>query len=150
MQRLVEEAVIEWLIANQQLLSATCRAGIPLLVGTNLEEYKFYRRMDGAAETLTDETLLARLADPRIAAEAGDGATVDPAEAVALYRRERASRGESAVAPELWFAIMTDRRFRVPSMRLAELHAAHRSALTPTCSHGSRQVGMASAAPATK
>jgi para-nitrobenzyl esterase len=43
-------------------------AGIPLLVGTNLEEYKFYRRMDGAVETLTDETLLARLADPRTTA----------------------------------------------------------------------------------
>jgi para-nitrobenzyl esterase len=39
-------------------------AGIPLLVGTNLEEYKFFRRMDGAVESLTDETLLARLADP--------------------------------------------------------------------------------------
>jgi para-nitrobenzyl esterase len=39
--------------------------------------------------------------------------------------RERASRGESTVSPELWFAIMTDRRFRVPSMRVAELHAAH-------------------------
>jgi para-nitrobenzyl esterase len=103
-------------------------AGIPLLVGTNLEEYKFFRRMDGAVEHLTDETLLARLADPRTTLEAGDNAAVDPAEAVALYRRERASRGESTAAPELWFAIMTDRRFRAPSMRLAELHAAHTSA----------------------
>jgi carboxylesterase type B len=52
-------------------------------------------------------------------------ASLDPAEAVALYRRERAARGESTVAAELWFAIMTDRHFRVPSMRLAELHAVH-------------------------
>jgi para-nitrobenzyl esterase len=100
-------------------------AGIPLLVGTNLEEYKFFRRMDRAVESLTDESLLARLADPRTTAEARDHASVDPAEAVALYRRERASRGESTVAPDLWFAIMTDRHFRVPSMRIAELHAAH-------------------------
>ena len=35
------------------------------------------------------------------------------------------ARGESTVAPELWFAIMTDRRYRVPCMRLAELHATH-------------------------
>jgi carboxylesterase type B len=103
-------------------------AGIPLLVGTNLEEYKFYRRMDRAVESLTDEALLARLVEPRTTAEARDNATVDPAEALALYRRERASHGESTAAPELWFAIMTDRRFRVPSMRLAELHAAHTSA----------------------
>jgi para-nitrobenzyl esterase len=100
-------------------------AGIPLLVGTNLEEYKFFRRMDTAVESLTDESLLARLADPRTTAEARDKANVDPAEAVALYRRERASRGESTSATELWFAIMTDRHFRVPSMRIAELHAAH-------------------------
>jgi para-nitrobenzyl esterase len=102
-------------------------AGIPVLVGTNLEEYKFYRRMDSAAETLTNETLLARLADRRTTAEARDNSSIDPAEAVALYRRERASRSESTVARDLWFAIMTDRRFRVPSMRLAELHAAHTS-----------------------
>ncbi|MBV9324967.1 MAG: carboxylesterase family protein [Chloroflexi bacterium] len=75
-------------------------------------------------DSLTDDTLLARLADPRTTAEARDNATFDPAEAVALYRRERASRGQSTTPPELWFAIMTDRHFRVPSMRLAELHAA--------------------------
>jgi para-nitrobenzyl esterase len=102
-------------------------AGIPLLIGTNLEEYKFFRRMDGPVESLTDETLLARLEDPRTTAEARDRSSVDPAEAVALYRSERASRGESTLAPELWFAIMTDRHFRVPSMRIAEFHAA----LTP-------------------
>jgi para-nitrobenzyl esterase len=49
----------------------------------------------------------------------------DPAETVALYRRERAARGESTAAPDIWVAIMSDRRFRVPSMRLAELHGAH-------------------------
>jgi para-nitrobenzyl esterase len=100
-------------------------AGISLLVGTNLEEYKFFRKMDSAVESLTDETLLARLADPRTTAEARDHLTVDPADAVALYRRERASRGENTAAPELWFAIMTDRHFRVPGMRIAELHATH-------------------------
>jgi para-nitrobenzyl esterase len=62
-------------------------AGIPLLVGTNLEEYKFFRQMDSAVEYLTDETLLARLADPRTTALAGDNATVDPAAAVASTAR---------------------------------------------------------------
>jgi len=112
----------------EAVIAGGSAAGIPLLVGTNLEEYKFYRRMDSAVEHLTDETLLARLADPRTTMEARDNATVNPAEAVALYRRERSSRSEGTAAPELWFAIMTDRRFRVPSMRLAELHAAHTSA----------------------
>jgi hypothetical protein len=67
--------------------------------------------MDSAVETLTDETLRARLANSRTTAGARDPATVDPAEAIALYRRERASCGESTVARELWFAIMTDRHF---------------------------------------
>jgi para-nitrobenzyl esterase len=85
----------------------------------------FFRRMDSAVETLTDEVLIARLADPRTTAQAWDGARFEPGEAVALYRRERATRGEGTRAQDLWFALMTDRRFRVPSMRLAELHAAH-------------------------
>jgi len=96
-------------------------------VGTNLEEYKFFRRLDPQVEHLTDEGLLARLADSRINVQAGDNAQFDPAEAVAAYRQARAARDESTVAQELWFAIMSDRRFRVPVMRLAELHAA----LTP-------------------
>jgi para-nitrobenzyl esterase len=109
----------------EAVIAGGSAAGIPLLVGTNLEEYRFFRRMDRAVESLTDETLLARLADPRTTAEARDHASVDPAEAVALYRRERASRGEPTDAPELWFAMMTDRHFRVPNMRLAKLHADH-------------------------
>src|SRR5262249_22064530 len=107
------------------VIASGCAAGIPLLVGTNLEEYKFFRRMDGAVETLTDESLLARLGDPRTTAEARDHATLDPAAAVPFYRIERAARGQSTVAAELCSAIMTDRHFRVPSMHLAERHAAH-------------------------
>jgi para-nitrobenzyl esterase len=60
-------------------------------------------------------------------AQAGDDARFDPAEAVALHRSERAARGESTAATDLWLAMMTERRFRVPTMRLAELHAAHTS-----------------------
>jgi para-nitrobenzyl esterase len=100
-------------------------AGIPLLVGTNLEEHKFFRRLDPEVAHLTDDGLLARLADPRMNAQAGDGAQFDPAEAVAVYHHARGARGESLAAPELWFAIISDRRYRVPAMRLAELQAAH-------------------------
>lgn len=106
-------------------VAAGSAAGIPLLVGTNLEERKFHRRLDPAVERLTDDGLLARLADPRMNAQAGDDARFDPAEAVALYRRARAARGESTAASELWFAIIGDRRYRVPAMWLAELHAAY-------------------------
>src|SRR5215212_1971560 len=100
-------------------------AGIPLLIGTTLDEYTFFRRMDPDVEHLTEDGLLTRLADPGFNAQAGDGARFDPAEAVALHRRERAARGEGTTPTDLWLAMMTERRFRVPAMRLAELHAVH-------------------------
>ena len=58
-------------------------------------------------------------------AQAADNAQFEPSEAVATYREAHAARGESTAAPDLWFAIMRDRRFAVPAARLAELHAAH-------------------------
>ena len=106
-------------------IAAGSAAGIPLLIGTNLEEAKFHRRLDPEADGLDDARLLARLRDPRRNAQAADGARFDAAEAVATYHRARAARGEGTSAPELWFAILSDRGYRVPAMRLAELHAAH-------------------------
>jgi para-nitrobenzyl esterase len=102
-------------------IAAGSAAGVPLLVGTNLEERKFHRRLDPEVDRLTDDRLLALLADARTKAEA----PFDPAAAVAVYRQARAARGERTTAQELWFAISSDRRYRVPVMRLAELHAAH-------------------------
>jgi carboxylesterase type B len=110
-------------------IAAGSAAGIPLLVGTNLEEQKFHRRLDPEVDHLTDEGLLARLADARWNAQAADHAQFDPAEAMAAYRHVRAARGESTTAQELWFAMFSDRRYRGTAMRLAELHrrthAAH-------------------------
>jgi len=106
-------------------IAAGSAAGIPLLVGTNLDEQKMFRRLEPEVDRLTDEGLRERLTDPRTNAQAGDDGQFDPSDATAVYRHARAARGEDTRAPELWFAIMSDRRFRVPLMRLAELHAAH-------------------------
>jgi para-nitrobenzyl esterase len=106
-------------------IAAGSAAGIPLLIGTNLEEWRFFIRLDPEAERLTDDGLLTRLADPRANAQAADNAQFDPAEAVTMHRQARAARGESTTAWDLWVAIMSDRRFRVPSMRLAERHSTH-------------------------
>jgi para-nitrobenzyl esterase len=106
-------------------IAAGSAQGIPLLIGTNLEERKFFRRADPEAEQLTEEGLLTLLANPRTSAKAGDQVDFDPEEAVAVYRTARAARGESTTPEELWFAMLGDRRYRVPALRQAELHAAH-------------------------
>ena len=112
-------------IDPEAAIAAGSAAGIPLLVGTNLEEWRFFIRLDPEAERLTDDGLLTRLADPRTNAQAADNAQFDPAEAVTMHRQARAARGESTTAWDLWVAIMSNRRFRVPSMRLAERHSMH-------------------------
>jgi len=106
-------------------IAAGSAAGIPLLAGTTLEEWKFFRRLDPELDSLTDDGLLARLADSGTEVHAGDSVQFDPAEAITTYRQSRAARGEGTSAPDLWQAIMGDRRFRVPVSRLAELQAAH-------------------------
>lgn len=106
-------------------IAAGSAAGVPLLVGTNLEEERFFRRLDPEAAALTDDALLARLTDPRANAQVGDDVQFEAGAAVAVYREARAAWGESGAAPDLWVAMRSDRRFRVPAMRLAELHAAH-------------------------
>ena len=42
-----------------------------------------------------------------------------------MYREARARRGVSLSPSELWYAIDSDRAFRFPAMRLAEVQAAH-------------------------
>ncbi len=106
-------------------IAAGSAAGIPLLIGTNAEEWKFFRRLEPEGEGLTDEGLLARLTEPPPNARIVDEAPFDPAEVVAVYRWARAGRGEGSTAHDLWIAIMSDRRFRMPAMRLAARHAAH-------------------------
>jgi para-nitrobenzyl esterase len=106
-------------------IAAGSAQGIPMLIGTNLEERKFFRRIDPEAEHLTEEGLLSLLANRRTSAKAGDQAAFDPAEAVAVYQAARSARGELTTPEELWFAMLSDRRYRVPALRQAELHADH-------------------------
>jgi para-nitrobenzyl esterase len=106
-------------------IAAGSAAGIPLLVGTNLEDRKFQRRLDPTVDGLTDDALLARLGDGRRNTDGVEDARFDPVDAVETYRTARVARGESTTAEEVWFAMYSDRVSRVPSMRLAELYARH-------------------------
>jgi para-nitrobenzyl esterase len=99
---------------------------VSLLIGTNLEEQKLYAPTDPKAQLLDEEGLLRRCR--RTLPEPGPDGRLRGEQAVAHYRAAREGRYD--VSPrELWFAIETDRWFRVPATRLAELQTAHQPAV---------------------
>ncbi|HTO07034.1 MAG TPA: carboxylesterase/lipase family protein [Myxococcota bacterium] len=91
-------------------------AGVPLLVGTTLEEWKLFLPADPTNFGLSDAQL-ARRCDRRLGA-AGRGV-------VETYQKARSERGQPATPQELWGAIETDRIFRMPALKLAESQARH-------------------------
>ncbi len=98
---------------------------VSLLIGTNLEEQKLYSPTDPKAQLLDAEGLLRRCR--RTLPEPGADGLARGEHAVRHYRAAREGRHD--VSPrELWYAIETDRWFRVPATRLAERHAAHQPA----------------------
>jgi carboxylesterase type B len=105
-----------------EALAAGEAARIPLLVGTNLDEWKFYGLGDPKARALDEAGLLRRFSRGLPGADAAGRPWAE--QVLGAYRAARAGRA-SLDPPELWFAVQTDRWFRHPAMRLAELHAAH-------------------------
>jgi para-nitrobenzyl esterase len=91
-------------------------AGVSLLIGTTRDEYRLFAFVDPDAVQLDEAGLTGRLA-PRLAG-------ADAAGIVGRYREAR--RGLLPVdPPALYFAIETDRLFRIPAIRLAEAHSQH-------------------------
>jgi para-nitrobenzyl esterase len=90
-------------------------ADVALLAGTTRDEWKLFGMMDPGIARLDDAGLLKRLSGQ-----------IPEAEAPALVEAYRAGRRDRAAkASELYFAIETDRVFRLPAIRLAEAQAAH-------------------------
>jgi para-nitrobenzyl esterase len=96
---------------------------VPMLVGTNLDELKLFRFMDREMRRLDEAGLIARC--ERVIPGREEGGVSRGRRAVDVYRRARAARGEPIEPSDLWFAIESDRVFRCPAMRLAELQRAH-------------------------
>jgi para-nitrobenzyl esterase len=90
---------------------------VAVLTGTTRDEMKLFGVMDQQARHLDESTLATRV-DRNVP---GHARTL-----VDGYRAARAARGQSVTPTETWFALETDRVFRVPAMRLAALQAAHR------------------------
>ena len=83
----------------------------PLVLGTNVDEWKLMGLRDPHRLDLDEAGLRKRIGD-------------DADEVIPVYRDARAARGEPVTPSDLWFAIQTDRFFRVPALTFADEHAA--------------------------
>jgi len=90
-------------------IAAGSSAGVPLLIGTNLEEWKLFALMTTSSES--DEALAGRIAL----------LTDDPEGALEAYRSEY----PEADLATLECAVLTDVVFRIPAVQLADAQAAH-------------------------
>jgi carboxylesterase type B len=98
-------------------VAAGAAADIPVLIGTNLEEWRLFAMLDQATDL--DEARLER----RIAKIFPDDAD-RTAEIISCYRERL---GAAAKPLDVWVAAASDQVFRIPAIRLAERQAEHRS-----------------------
>jgi para-nitrobenzyl esterase len=107
-------------------IAAGNAAGVRVIAGTNLDEYKLWGLTDKRASELDEERLLrrCRVLIPGEHPQHGPHAE----RVVEGYRRAREGRA-STEPRELWFAIESDRLFRIPALRLLEAQAPHAPAV---------------------
>jgi para-nitrobenzyl esterase len=101
----------------RDVVRAGAAAPVPVLIGTNLEEWKFYGLGDPEGNELDEAGLLRRC--ERIL-PGGDRARA----AIEGIRAARRERGESVAPRDLWFAVETERWFRDAADELAAHHPA--------------------------
>ncbi|MGI8492843.1 MAG: carboxylesterase/lipase family protein [Acidimicrobiales bacterium] len=98
-------------------------AGVPLLIGTNRDEYKMFIVADPKGRD-PDEAILRRRIERAFAAS---GEQLRPDDAIAAYRSIRESAGEATDPRDLWSAIESDRLFRIGSIKAAEAQSNHQT-----------------------
>ena len=87
---------------------------IPVLAGTNLDEWKLFALLDSRLPEMDDAALLRRC--QRLMPGA------DVAALVEAYREARARRGWPVRPADIFVAIQSDRIFRIPAIKLIEAH----------------------------
>jgi para-nitrobenzyl esterase len=87
---------------------------VPVLIGTNLDEWKFFAILDRNLPNLNEVGLLRRC---QRLIPGGDVTGL-----VEAYRQARSQRNLPVTPAELFIAIQSDRVFRMPAIRLAEAH----------------------------
>jgi para-nitrobenzyl esterase len=123
--RLVFQPVVDAALLPRPPLESIAEgeaASVRLLVGTNLDEWRYYGLADPRSHRLDEAGLLRRL-------ERGLDREGRPLARRVLETYRAARQGRASLAPpDLWFAIQSDRWFRHPAMRMAERHAVHQPA----------------------
>jgi para-nitrobenzyl esterase len=111
------QPVVDGTVIPRELIEMVAQgsaAGVAVMVGSNLEEWKLFSAIDPSAQKLDKAGLTKRMSKRLTGDFAGS--------VIASYERARASAGASVTPPELYSAIETDRVFRMPGVRLAEIH----------------------------
>ncbi|HEX9057705.1 MAG TPA: carboxylesterase/lipase family protein [Ktedonobacterales bacterium] len=103
-------------------IAAGAGANIDLLVGTNTDESRLFRIVDGTIDRVTDEALTGAVTDYGFLALAAYGVPV--ASTLSAYR----AAYPNASPGDLLAAIQSDWGWRIPALRLAEAHAPSRAA----------------------
>ncbi|MBW2393696.1 MAG: carboxylesterase/lipase family protein [Deltaproteobacteria bacterium] len=98
-------------------IQAGAARGVDLMIGTNLDEWKLFGFLDAGLATLDDAGLLDRCVN-----QLGDEAA---AKRVVDAYRDASAGAEAQTPKDLYFAIETDRVFRMPAIRLAEAQQRH-------------------------
>jgi len=98
-------------------LAGGSAAGVALLIGTNVDEWKLWAAADPHSRDLDEDRLRSRL-DARFR----EGRAGDVIEAI---RAARAARGEGTAPNDVFYAAETERTFRVPSLRTALAQAGN-------------------------
>ncbi|MGW0041010.1 carboxylesterase/lipase family protein [Rhodococcus sp. NPDC003348] len=92
-------------------LAAGAGTDVDVLVGSNADEHTLFLMPSGVADFLHEDVL----------ALAATGLGLDPDAAVALYRQDR----HGATPGEVLAAVLRDRTFWIPAIRVAEARSAH-------------------------
>jgi para-nitrobenzyl esterase len=108
-------------VSPQGAIANGSAAGVPLVIGTNLDEWKMFLVMDPKGRE-PDESVLLRRIERSFSA---NGVDLRPDDVITAYRDARAARGDSTGPRDIWSAIESDRMFRIGAIRAAEAHAAH-------------------------
>jgi para-nitrobenzyl esterase len=100
-----------------RLSAAGASKDIPMIIGTNLEEWKLFVQADPNKDKITREEVVHRLSQ---FVPADRAATI-----VESYYRARARRNEDTSVLEVSTAINSDVMFRMPALRLVEAQLRH-------------------------